>query len=257
VGLEPAIVRAAIMCTLMLMANWTGREYLAGRSLLVTGGLMLLLNPGLINSIGFWLSITSTAGLIWLSPVVEGMVKKVEKVIKVWEVGKVGEVGKAELKVFSTFPTSPTFLTFPTFSNKYLLLVGGLFKESFVSSLSAQIVTWPILLLFFHQISWLALVVNVLVLWTIPLIMCLGLIKLFFGLFSFYLGSYGSLLVWLPLELFYKVNVLFGSASGVVIDLNNVMSIIPAEAVYIVGIAYYLMLIDMVCVVNRKKLSKN
>jgi hypothetical protein len=65
------------------------------------------------------------------------------------------------------------------------------------------------------------------------------------------------LLVWLPLELFYKVNVLFGSASGVVIDLNNVMSIIPAEAVYIVGIAYYLMLIDMVCVVNRKKLSKN
>lgn len=71
-GFSATSIRAAIMAVIGLYARATGRTYAAGRALLVTVLLMLMWNPlYLAFDPGFGLSVTATAGLIWLSPRIE------------------------------------------------------------------------------------------------------------------------------------------------------------------------------------------
>ncbi len=69
VGLSATVVRACLMATVLLIAEATGRQYLALRALLLAAALMLLWNPYLlVYDIGFQLSFMATLGLILLSP---------------------------------------------------------------------------------------------------------------------------------------------------------------------------------------------
>jgi len=71
-GLSATAVRAAIMAVIALYARATGRSYAASRALLVTVLLMLIWNPlYLVFDPGFGLSVAATAGIIWLSPIIE------------------------------------------------------------------------------------------------------------------------------------------------------------------------------------------
>lgn len=71
-GATATAIRAAIMALIALYARATGRTYEAGRALLFVVVLMLLWNPlYLVFDPGFGLSITATAGLIWLAPRIE------------------------------------------------------------------------------------------------------------------------------------------------------------------------------------------
>jgi competence protein ComEC len=73
-GFSATAIRAALMAFIALYARATGRTYAAGRALLAAIFLMLLWNPlYLVYDPGFGLSVTATAGLIWLSPILEGM----------------------------------------------------------------------------------------------------------------------------------------------------------------------------------------
>jgi len=67
-GLQPPIIRAAIMASLIYFAQMVGRETEAGRVLWLTGGFMLLINPLWLFDIGFQLSFLATAGLVYLQP---------------------------------------------------------------------------------------------------------------------------------------------------------------------------------------------
>lgn len=72
VGLSATVVRACLMASLLLLAEATGRRYLALRALFLAGALMLLVNPYLlIYDIGFQLSFLATFGLIMLSPLID------------------------------------------------------------------------------------------------------------------------------------------------------------------------------------------
>ena len=71
-GFSATAIRAALMALIALYARATGRTYAAGRALLVVIFLMLLWNPlYLVFDPGFGLSVTATAGLIWLAPLLE------------------------------------------------------------------------------------------------------------------------------------------------------------------------------------------
>ncbi len=71
-GISATAIRAAIMALIALYARATGRTYAAGRALLGAIALMLLWNPlYLVFDPGFGLSVTATAGLIWLAPIIE------------------------------------------------------------------------------------------------------------------------------------------------------------------------------------------
>ena len=67
-GLEPSIVRASIMGTLVFSAQILGRQNLAVYGLFLTGYFMLLFNPNLLFDIGFQLSFLATAGLLFIFP---------------------------------------------------------------------------------------------------------------------------------------------------------------------------------------------
>ena len=69
VGLSPTVLRASAMAVLLLLAQATGRTYAVLRALLITGVLMLLLNPYLlVYDVGFQFSFIATLGLILVSP---------------------------------------------------------------------------------------------------------------------------------------------------------------------------------------------
>jgi competence protein ComEC len=76
-GLSATAVRAALMAVIALYARATGRSYAASRALLFAVLVMLVWNPlYLVFDPGFGLSVTATAGIIWLSPIIEARLKR-------------------------------------------------------------------------------------------------------------------------------------------------------------------------------------
>ena len=72
VGLSATVVRASIMASLLLIAQATGRMYLALRGLFGAGLIMVVFNPYLLlYDVGFQLSFLATLGLILLAPLLE------------------------------------------------------------------------------------------------------------------------------------------------------------------------------------------
>lgn len=69
VGLSATVVRACIMASLLLVAQYFGRTYLVLRGLLLAGVGMLIFNPLLlVYDVGFQLSFLATLGLILIAP---------------------------------------------------------------------------------------------------------------------------------------------------------------------------------------------
>lgn len=76
-GISSTAVRAAIMAIIALYARATRRSYAASRALLFAVLLMLVWNPlYLIFDPGFGLSVAATAGIIWLSPIIEARFRR-------------------------------------------------------------------------------------------------------------------------------------------------------------------------------------
>lgn len=67
-GMNPPIIRAGLMASALYLANFTGREADGLWILILTGGMMLFINPLFLFDIGFQLSFMATAGLITLTP---------------------------------------------------------------------------------------------------------------------------------------------------------------------------------------------
>lgn len=79
-GFSATAIRATLMALIALYARASGRTYAASRALFVVILLMLIWNPlYLVFDPGFGLSVTATAGIIWLSPVFEGMFLRARK----------------------------------------------------------------------------------------------------------------------------------------------------------------------------------
>lgn len=67
-GAGPSIVRAGVMGSLAMVATYLGRPKEARHLLALTGALMLVVDPLLVLSAGFWLSFFATAGILYLEP---------------------------------------------------------------------------------------------------------------------------------------------------------------------------------------------
>ena len=162
-GLQASIVRAAIMGSLVLLASYLGRLSKIRNALALAAVLMLILNPKiLVYDLGFQLSFLATLGLVYLQPVLSE-VSKVEKFIKL-----------KSLKIIIS---------------DYLL-----------TTLSAIIMTQPLILYQFGKISFVAPLANILVLPFIPLAMLLGFITGIFAMIWTTLGWVMGWSVWLVLS---------------------------------------------------------
>ncbi len=167
-GLEPSIVRAAIMGSLAFGAQIFGRQYFALYALLLSGYGMVMYDPFLLFDIGFQLSFSATLGLIMLKPM---------------------------------------------FGSSRLL------TEDIQTTIAAQIATLPILLTNFGTYSLVSIIVNGLVLWTIPPLMVIGGFGVVISMVSEWLGR---LVLYFSIPLLwyfeYIVNLFGGVGLGISLD---------------------------------------
>lgn len=200
-GLEPSIVRAAIMGILVFSAQFMGRQSTAFLSLFMAGFVMLFLNPALLFDIGFQLSFLATLGLIYLRPIFF-LNPKLKKLIKKSLVG-----------------------------------------EDVATTITAQIMTMPIIIVNFGAYALISVIANALVLWTVPIIMVFGGIA---ALASFVFEPVARLVAYLSLPFllyFEKVVNVFGEQGGQI-------EVKTLPFIFICG--YYLILLSIILLIRRR-----
>ncbi|PIR79828.1 MAG: hypothetical protein COU25_03310 [Candidatus Levybacteria bacterium CG10_big_fil_rev_8_21_14_0_10_35_13] len=138
-----------------------------------------------------------------------------------------------------SFTATAGILFIPLFFQK----VKNSFTEVFITTTSAQIATLPILIGAFGSFSLLSILVNALVLWTIPVLMILGAVAAFFG-FIFKPAAVLFLYLSLPFLYFFEQTVYLFSELGVVVTFDNVPWQFSA--------GYYLLLISIILFLNKK-----
>jgi len=67
-GASATAIRAGIMATIMLLGRITGRNYIAGRALIIAGLLMIAYDPRILVDMSFQLSFIATGGVLYLTP---------------------------------------------------------------------------------------------------------------------------------------------------------------------------------------------
>lgn len=168
-GFEASIIRAAIMGSLVLIAEQAGRRRSGLNLLLLAAAVMLLINPKLFwLDIGFQLSFLATFGLLEVSPRIE--------------------------KYFLWMP-------------KTLEL-----RKTFAATISAQIMTLPIIASSFGIMSLIAPLTNIIVLPLIPYIMLFVLIA---GIGAMIFIKLGTVLALIPLILIWYVIFVARFFSGI------------------------------------------
>ncbi len=133
-GWQPSIIRAGIMSILAMLGLILGRERDAKWLLILTGVVMLVTNPKLIGDIGFQLSFAATWGI---------------------------------LMFLNTSPPNPLSLI----KERGTEGVRSAFVADLKTTLAAQVMTTPLILHHFGNLSVISPLVNAAVLWTVPLIM--------------------------------------------------------------------------------------
>lgn len=201
-GLEPSIVRAAIMGIIVFLAQLSGRQNSSFLALFFAAFIMLMRSPSLLFDVGFQLSFLATFGLIYLRP------------------------------IFSFIPIFKKFL------NKSVLV------EDLATTLTAQIMTLPILLINFGSYSFWSIPVNAIVLWTVPILMIIGGISV---IIAFVIEPVGRIVLYfsVPFLLYFiKIVDLFGNFQGQ-IDIKSLPIILVC--------GYYLLLFSIVMYIKNKR----
>ena len=67
-GSGATAIRAGVMATIALLAKMTGRNYDAGRALIIAALLMLAYDPRVLTNISFQLSFLATVGILFMTP---------------------------------------------------------------------------------------------------------------------------------------------------------------------------------------------
>jgi competence protein ComEC len=95
------------------------------------------------------------------------------------------------------------------FGNKRFFLV-----EDLTSTLSAQILVWPIISNTFGTVSIISPIANPLILWTVPISTVLGIAMLLLTFISMHLSKLFSWVVFVPLDIYVQTVYWFGGLNG-------------------------------------------
>lgn len=167
VGGEASIVRAALMGFIVLLAREIGRPHDTAIIIVITAVIMVAVDPKIIfYNLAFQLSFLSLLGIVYLAPALE--------------------------KIF-----------FKNNSEKTDLLS---WRENLLTTVSAQLAVAPLIIQNFNQFSLTAILANILILSTVPIVMLLGLILFCASAVSFYFGFLISKI--LHLFLAYQIGII-------------------------------------------------
>lgn len=141
VGADAAVVRAAIMGSIVVLGDLAGRPSHAASSLAAAAFGMSLWNPGVLWDLGFQLSFAATLGLLVVGPVLR-------------------DASRAGLS--------------RRFAPERAGALGRFLEEAVLLTVAAQITTWPIIAMQTGQVSLVALLANALIVPVQPAVMGLG-----------------------------------------------------------------------------------
>ncbi len=201
-GASPSVIRAAIMASIFLMAELTGRQKNAAPALFLAGALMLTANPGVIAEVSFQLSMAAMLGLVYIFPVLR----------------QGGE-------------TAALFLTA---SVKSLKPLAGFVTESLLLTAAASLAVWPLTALYFSSISPAAPLATLAAVPALAPIIVTSLLTAIGGLVFSPLGQVFGWLAWPCLSYLLEVARIFSSLPAASVELNI------GSAMLLV--AYYLLL---------------
>jgi len=163
VGASAAVVRAAVMGSLYLVAQYLGRETYAPASLAAAAFLMTAHDPYVLWDVGFQLSFAATIGLVLYTEPLERFFERA--------LARVTSIERAQRIV-------------------------GLISEALIVTLAASITTTPIILHCFGRFSLVTLISNLLVLPAQPYVMVAGGMALLMGLVVQSLGQVVGWVAW-------------------------------------------------------------
>ena len=168
-GLQAPVLRAAIMGSIWLFADFIGRPRSALPALLLAAAVMIGIHPSVMREASFQLSFAAMAGLILLTPYFQS-----------W--------GRKALRVSDERRTPVIFLI-----------------DTVSVTLGATLSTLPIIAFYFQQISLVSLPSNFLALWAVPAIMGAAALVGVVGLFATPVASVLGWVAWLFLS--YMIGV--------------------------------------------------
>ena len=186
-GASASAMRAGLMGSILLFAQFLGRKSSAFNLLVYAAVFLTALNPFvLVWDVGFQLSFLATVGLIYLTPLLE---KKI-------------------------LPPPPN----PSLGRRGYIRFGILLKDYFIPTLAATIFTLPLISYSFGFFSIFSIPANLLIIWLIPFLMFLSFISI---LLAFLFFPFGQVLAWftnLGLSYVIIIGEKFGSWSFSVVN---------------------------------------
>jgi competence protein ComEC len=212
-GMNPPIVRAAIMGSLFLIAEYLGRQGSAIIALAFAAAVMVGIQPGLLWSVSFQLSFLAMAGLVLLFPYFQNWGRK------------------AAAAVFG--------------DRESLVSAGGTVTDLFAASLAAIIAVWPLVAYNFGVVSLVGLPATFFSLPALPFIIVTGALVAFVGLFAALAAQILGWLAWLFLG--YLVLVVQGFNALPHASLQ----VTATSAWYVWG--YYVILAGTVAILNYRQ----
>lgn len=163
VGAEAAVVRAALMGGLSLYACQLGRRQTGINTLAFVAAIMTLFSPYVLWDVGFQLSFAATLGLVLYADPFTGLITR---------------------HLMRILP------------QPWVERVAGWIGEYFLFTIAAQLMTLPIMMYYFHNLSLISLLANPVILPAQPLVMTLGGIALCLGLVWQPLGHLAGNIAW-------------------------------------------------------------
>jgi len=129
-GFDAPLIRAAIMATVVFVGQETGRLVSTWRVLIMTAGIMLVVNPDWLIDIGFILSFVSTASLMLFEKRIREKLKFVPEVLKEGlSTSLAAQIGVAPI-LFVTFGQfnilSPIINALVLWTIPFIMILGGL-----------------------------------------------------------------------------------------------------------------------------------
>lgn len=167
VGADPSVLRAAIMgSAYVLSSRWLGRRNASVPILFGAAFFLTLLDPNALWNIGFQLSFAATLSLmLFATPITEA--------VRRWLTGR-----------------------FPADMVRWIMNIIG---DAVLVTVAAQILTLPLIMFYFNQLSLISLLANALVLPVQPMIMIWGGLATLAGFILPTLGQLLGWVVWVPL----------------------------------------------------------
>jgi competence protein ComEC len=210
-GLQPPVVRAAIMSSLFFASELLGRQRSTVTWLALAAAVMTAFNPGLLLDPSFQMTCLSMLGLIFLSP-------------PLMTLGK---------KAVSSVLSDRGFVTTTSI----------MITDSFAVTLAATAAVWPLIALYYGIVSFIGPLATLLILPALPVITVTGVLTSLAGLISPVLAQVFAWSNWLPTS--YMLLVVSGLAILPISAINISPPGVIGLSAYYIALSFIAFLISI------------